>query len=125
MNPISDGRYSGMNANQSELFNATVVENPRSANAGEVLETILNENQAVPIEGRYVHGVTRRNVAVVLVWAGNGGPKAFTAKIWGELKAELAQMGVRTVIVYAEQDLVGGGAYEFRQINSDGEPIGE
>ena len=90
-----------MNANQTELFNATVVENSRSANAGEVLETILNDNQASAVEGRYVQGVTRQNVAVVLIWAGNGGPKALTHKIWGEIKGEMAQIGLRNAVVYA------------------------
>ena len=113
-----------MNANQTELFNATVVENSRSANAGEVLETILNDNQASAVEGRHLQGVTRKNVAVILIWAGNGGPKSFTPKIWNEIKSEMAQMGLRSAIVYAEQDLVGG-AYEFRQINADGAPLEE
>jgi len=114
-----------MNANQTELFNATVVENSRSANVREVLETILNDNQASAVEGRHLQGVTRKNVAVILIWAGNGGPKAFTHKIWGEIKGEMARIGLRNAVVYAEQDLVGGGAYEFRQINADGAPLEE
>jgi len=125
MNPTSDGRYSGMNANQTELFETTTVVNPRSSSADKVLETILSENQASAVEGRYVQGVTRKNVAVIHIWAGNGGPKSFTVKIWGEIKAELAEMGLRNAIVYAEQDLVGGGAYEFRQINADGATLGD
>ena len=105
------------------MFSSHTVSNLTADNLEAVTQRLLFITGADALWMRNIIGVTSRNVAIVLVWAGNGGAKAFTPKVWAEIKAELEANGLRKAIVYAEHDLAGGTGYEFRKINCEGAPL--